>query len=203
MWQECARSRCRCGRNAPGPGADVGRAGSVPAQMWKRLQPPLPAAHRSSQAQTPAAIRWGRTAHAAAPTTRAVRPTCRPRAAWYPTRRGSPPGVVSPPAWYPHRHGIPTGMVSRGLSTPWQHAQRVALTAAHCTLPANGVPREYLVRLQWYVVVPLADARCEQGRDGGRGGGTARPCGPPRARAATTQAPAPPRVPPEYLLSAP
>ncbi len=28
------RSRCRCGKGAPGPGADVGGVSPVPAQMW-------------------------------------------------------------------------------------------------------------------------------------------------------------------------
>ena len=35
MWQGCAQSRCRCGRDAPSPGADVAGVNPVPVQMWQ------------------------------------------------------------------------------------------------------------------------------------------------------------------------
>ena len=33
MWEGQAQSRCRCGRDGPSPGADVGGMGPVPVQM--------------------------------------------------------------------------------------------------------------------------------------------------------------------------
>ena len=34
LFYWCARSRCRCGRGEPSPGADVGGVSPVPVQMW-------------------------------------------------------------------------------------------------------------------------------------------------------------------------
>ena len=36
MWQRRDQSRCSCGSNAPGPGADVGVASPIPVQVWQR-----------------------------------------------------------------------------------------------------------------------------------------------------------------------
>jgi hypothetical protein len=36
MWQRRDQSRCSCGSNAPGPGADVGGASPIPVQVWQR-----------------------------------------------------------------------------------------------------------------------------------------------------------------------
>ena len=35
MWQGQARSRCRCGRVEPNPGADVAGLSPIPVQMWQ------------------------------------------------------------------------------------------------------------------------------------------------------------------------
>ena len=54
MWRGRARSRRRCGRAEPGPGADVGGLRPVSAHMWERGARPVPAQTWEREASPPA-----------------------------------------------------------------------------------------------------------------------------------------------------